>query len=138
VHLTIDEKIVKAGMSQRRPGPHVDGCFMAVQQYWGHEPEPGGVWNHNCNNVPREFVQRMPVVVAASVPGCRAWIGNFEGVPKGDGDLSHLSLGEGEVLPANVGYLLSPDCIHESMVIAEDTPRTFVRLALPNTFEYYS
>ena len=25
VHVTIDEKVVGPGMSQRRPGPHVDG-----------------------------------------------------------------------------------------------------------------
>ena len=27
-HMTVDEKIVAAGMSQRRPKPHVDGVFI--------------------------------------------------------------------------------------------------------------
>ena len=27
-HMTVDEKIVQPGMSQRRPGAHVDGRFM--------------------------------------------------------------------------------------------------------------
>lgn len=127
--LTVDEKIIQPGMSQRRPGPHVDGHFMKDNQLWGHGG--GGGWNHTCNEVP---VDRMPVIVAASVPGCRAWRGVFEGEPKNDGDLSHLDLGEGELLPANVAYLLSPDCIHESLRFEQETQRTFLRIALPATF----
>lgn len=73
-------------------------------------------------------------IVASSVPGCRAWRGQFDGEPKADGDLSHLELGEGEVLPANVGYLLSPDCVHESMIQARNVCRTFLRIALSVEF----
>lgn len=124
--VTIDEKIVKAGMSQRRPGPHVDGCFIPDLNYWGH----GGGWNHTCNNIP---VPRMAVIVAASVPGCRVWQGKFDTEPRNDGDLSHINdqLGVGELVPAHVGYLLSPDCVHESLTFAEDTKRQFLRIALP-------
>ena len=129
-HLTIDEKIIKAGMSQRRPGPHVDGCFVPAENKWGHTP---GGWLHNCNNISIEAPARMSVIVAANVPGCRVWRGTFLGTPKNDGDLSHISgqLGEGEIVPANYGYLLSPDCVHESMIFHKDTPRTFLRIALP-------
>lgn len=76
------------------------------------------------------------MIVAASVPGCRAWRGIFNGRPAKDGDLSHISdqLGDGEVLPANVGYLLSPDCIHESMTFDQRVARTFIRIALPVSF----
>jgi len=134
-HMTVDEQVVKAGHSQRRPGPHVDGCFMpdAIKPSWGHGG--GGGWLHKCNNIPIEVPSRMPVIIASSVPGCRAWTGKFDGEPKSDGDLSHLVLGEGEVLPANVGYLLSPDCVHESMIFDVDTPRTFLRIALPSKFK---
>lgn len=123
--LTVDEKIVKAGMSQRRPGPHVDGCFMPEMGHWGH-----GGWNHTCNNVP---VPRMSVIVAASVVGCRVWKGEFNAAPRNDGDLSHIAhlLDEGVQVPANVGYQLSPDCVHESAVFATDTQRQFMRIALP-------
>lgn len=124
-YVTVDEKIVKAGMSQRRPGPHVDGCFMPENNYWGHG---GGGWNHGCNAVP---VPRMPIIVAASVAGCKAWRGSFDAEPVNNGDLSHAVLGEGEVLSANMAYLLSPDCIHESLLFNEDTQRTFLRIALP-------
>jgi hypothetical protein len=130
-HMTVDEKIVAAGMSQRRPRPHVDGCFMPTAMRWGHGPGPS--WNHYCNDVGQGPIARMAVIVAASVAGCRAWRGRFDGEPKIDGDLSHIAeqLGEGEVLPAGVGYLLSPDCVHESMVFDSPTQRTFLRIALP-------
>lgn len=128
-HMTIDEKIVSAGMSQRRPKPHVDGCFTPSSMNWQHPPQ----WLHYCNNIGRSPIARMAVIVAASVQGCRAWKGKFEGQPADDGDLMHIAdqLDEGVVLPANVGYLLSPDCVHESMIFSKPTRRTFVRIALP-------
>jgi hypothetical protein len=42
----------------------------------------------------------------------------------------------GEVLPANIGYLLSPDCVHESMIQKEEVKRTFLRIALPTDFRF--
>ena len=122
--VTVDEKMVLAGQSQRRPGPHVDGCFQPERGRWGH-----GGWNHNCNNVP---IPRMSVIVASSFPACKVWEGDFDTEPKNDGDLSHISdqLVYGEIVPANVGYLLSPDCVHESLPMEKDTERSFLRIAL--------
>lgn len=130
-HMTVDEKIVKAGMSQRRPKPHVDGIFLPQQMSWGHT---GGGWNHGCNNVATGEPRRMAVIVAASKVGCRAWRGQFDAEPANDGDLSHLQLGTGEILNANIGYLLSPDCVHESIIQPHDVQRTFLRIALPVGF----
>lgn len=124
VHVTVDEKLIQPGQSQRRPGPHVDGCFMPQAMSWGN----GGGWNHNCNIIPGGL-KRMAIIVAASVAGCRAWRGTFSGGPKDDGDCSHIVTGRGEILPANMGYLLSPDCIHESMPFTEPTERQFLRIA---------
>jgi hypothetical protein len=131
-HMTVDEKVVVAGMSQRRPKPHVDGCFIPTEMRWG------GGWNHYCNNIANGTYKRMPIIVAASVAGCRAWKGEFDAAPDGAGDLSHISgqLGEGVILPANVGFLLSADCVHESMLFDTDTQRTFLRIALPVDFRF--
>jgi hypothetical protein len=136
-YLTVDEKIILAGMSQRRPRPHVDGCFRQVgdAMSWGGGGGGSG-WLHYCNDVGASPIGRMAVIVAASVAGCRAWKGRFIGRPASDGDLSHISdqLGAGEVLPPRVGYLLSPDCVHESMTFEQHTLRTFIRIALPVSF----
>lgn len=134
-HMTVDEKIIAPGMSQRRPKPHVDGCFMPAQHGWGHEPPSPG-WAHGCNNIPLEDFKRMPVIVAASAVGCRAWRGTFDAEPASDGDLSYLALGDGEVLPPNVGYLFSADCIHESMIQQKSVCRSFLRIALPVEFVF--
>lgn len=134
VTATVDESYVEAGMSQRRPGPHVDGCFIPEKQKWGND-SPGGGWNHFCNHLRAEKVQRMPVIVVSSVPGCMVWEGKFNGEPKNDGDLSHiqeqLNKAPNQVLGPNWAYLLSPDCIHESMRFKVGVQRTFLRLALP-------
>jgi hypothetical protein len=127
-YLTVDEKLIKKGATQRKPKPHVDGYFVPEFRSWSHQGGGGGGWNHNCNIIPG----RMPVIVASNFPACKAWKGEFEGEPKEDGDCSHIELyTPGKLLPANVGYLLSPDCIHESLPMEEDTLRTFIRIALP-------
>lgn len=139
-YMTVDEKVIKAGWSQRRPKPHVDGVFIKDRLNrdgktigdWGGGG--GNGWNHSCNNIGVGAVRRMPVIVAASAVGCRVWRGEFDGTPKDDGDLSHLILGDGEIVPKNIGYLLSPDCVHESMIQPAQTQRTFLRIALPVDF----
>ena len=74
-HMTVDEKVVQPGMSQRRPGAHVDGCFVPALQTWAHPNPPHPTWAHYCNNLP---IPRMSIIVAASVPGfsCResVWV----------------------------------------------------------------
>lgn len=132
-YLTVDEKIVPAGMSQRRPKPHVDGRFVEGKKHRYVENaigdwSSGGGWLHYCNRVP---FKRMAVIVAASAVGCRAWRGLFEAEPDDGGDLSHVPFTGGELLDAGFGYLLWPDCVHESLVFTEPTQRTFLRIALP-------
>ena len=129
-HMTVDEAVVPAGMSQRRPGPHVDGCFVPALRRWTHGGSSGG-WLHYCNNVPGGRIARMAVIVAASVAACRVWEGRFEGEPAQDGDLEHIrdQLGGCRLLAAGRGWLLSPDCVHESVRFVRPTRRTFLRIA---------
>ena len=124
--MTVDEKALKAGETQRKPGPHVDGKFNRAALKWGG----GGGWNHSCNILP---VARTPVIVASSFQACRAWLGDFDATPNEHGGLEHIQdqLGSGVMLDANMGYYLSPDCIHESLPMPHDVERTFLRIALP-------
>ena len=126
-HMTVDEKVIEPGFSQRRPGAHVDGCYLKEPQVWGH-PNPPGMWAHYCNNLPFD---RMAVIVASSVPGCIVYPGIFNGDPKNDGDCEHMrdQFTKSQLLPANQGYLLSPDCVHESRIFSEPTQRSFLRIA---------
>ena len=128
-HMTVDEKIVQPGMSQRRPGAHVDGRFLKEANTWGPPPPTRA---HYCNELP---LPRMTIIVAASVPGCTVYPGEFQGQPKSDGDLEHIrpQLGRGEILSPDQGYLLSPDCVHESMIFDRPTKRTFLRIAFSTT-----
>lgn len=129
-HMTVDEKVIQPGMSQRRPGAHVDGRFMVSDNRWGHPPGPS--WNHYCNNIGSAAIPRMSVLVAASVAGCIVYEGLFDGAPNEDGDLEHIrhQLPQGKLLRSCVGYWLSPDCVHESVRFARPTQRTFLRIAL--------
>ena len=113
-HMTVDEKIVQPGMSQRRPGAHLDGRFLGDELRWD----------------PWAYSNRMALVVASSVAGCKVYEGDFDAEPAEGGDLEHIreQLPEGELLPANRGFLLSPDCIHESLIFNEPTKRTFLRI----------
>ncbi len=124
-YMTVDENIVAPQMSQRRPGAHVEGRLSPKDLWWWHQ-EPG-----RGSSAKRRPVDRMAVIVTASVPGCIVYPGEFEGEPKSDGDLEHIrdQFSEGHLLAANRAFLLSPDCVHESMVFAERTKRTFVRIA---------
>lgn len=131
-YLTVDEKTLEAGETQRKPGPHVDGRFVPSMNRWGN-----GGWNHGCNVVPT----RMGIIVASSVPLCKAWEGEYEGVPRLTGDCTHILknedvLDEGKTLAANIAYLFSPDCIHESLPAIESCKRTFMRIALPLSYHW--
>lgn len=127
IHVTIDEKRLKAGETQRKPELHVDGRFMKDIDL-GVEGWNNSGWNHTCNELP---VERMSVAVASSVSRCRVHNGIFEGTPSEQGDLSHIrdQVGTGLLVPANEWHLLSPDCVHESLPMDKDVERSFIRVA---------
>ena len=101
---------------------------MKIQARWGHPGPTPGNWAHYCNDLP---VERMSIVVASSVPGCKVYEGVFIGDSRNDGNVEHLreQFGEGVLVPANKAFLLTPDCVHESMLFEEPTQRTFLRVA---------
>ena len=122
IHVTIDEKTLSLGQTQRKPELHVDGRFNG--EYWGHSPG----WNHYCNSVP---LPRMAVAVASTVPLCKVYHGEFQAEVGEQGNLSHIrnQVGEGLLVPANEWHLLSPDCVHESLPAEQETRRSFIRVA---------
>ncbi len=113
-HMNVDEKGDLPGCSQRRPGAHVDGCYVAEapSRYWRH-PQLAGDWLNYHNQVPRS---RMAIIVASSAPGCIVYPGLFQVNPEPDENCKHIraELGPGLLLEAGWRYLLGPDCIHDT------------------------
>jgi hypothetical protein len=157
VYLTVDQKVVEAGKTHRRPGLHVDGYphTIADQTYGnaerGYDGRPGiwaghahggtwgggGGWGGGSKNL--YWHDGTGLLTVSSVEGCRAWNQNFPGEPKVEGDCEHLRehCKEAVVLEANSLYWMSPGCVHESMPVAADIQRTFVRLSLPSACDWY-
>jgi hypothetical protein len=135
VYLTIDEKVVEAGQTHRRPRLHVDG--------W-HKTEDGSTSSGTWGGGGGSWGGAAPsggtgLLTIASRRGCRAYKQDFEGFPAPEGDCEHLrpQCREGEVLEMGTLYWLGALCVHESLPMAELTPRQFVRLSMPSTADWY-
>lgn len=124
-YLTIDEALVKAGETHRRPGIHVDGVGPDGKAgAWG-----GGGYAYNG------------MLTSATHVGCRGWTGEFQGRPAPNGDCSALTrecVGKPEVVmqPGRV-YFCGPMAVHEALPMPTDTRRQFVRLSMPSRSPWY-
>jgi hypothetical protein len=121
-YLTIDEKIVRAGETHRLQGLHVDGVYKGQWGGWGGG---GGGWGSVSTGM----------LTVASLPGCRAWRGTFNGLPGLEGECEHLRdqlPDEGTLFGAGDVFWVSGLCVHESVPMAQETPRQFVRLSMPS------
>lgn len=125
-YLTIDEALVKAGETHRRPGLHVDGIGPE-----GKEAAYGGGGGYGS----------WGMITAASVAGCNAFVGDFEGYPGSNGDCTHLGPESAEkrrvLLQAGRAYWLGPMTVHESFPMRRDTHRQFVRISMPSEAPWY-
>lgn len=125
-YLTIDEALVKAGETHRRPGLHVDGV--------GPNGEIGG-WGGGGG-----YAASGMLTVASHV-GCRGWSGVFIGRPRANGDCAHWR----EQCPPEMAIYLhssrvygcGPMFVHESLPMPVDTRRQFCRLSLPSNAPWY-
>ena len=137
----IDSKTSVLIISDGRIG-HIhrsEGLFEAINKF--HSTSVRTLKISSNFLIPKALLPRLARILSPKlylwfVHGLRgqAWRGMFDAVPASDGDLSHLTLGDGEILPANVGFLLSADCVHESMIQPTSIPRSFLRIALPVEF----
>jgi hypothetical protein len=118
-YLTIDEALIPAGESHRRPGLHVDGVGA-----WGG----GGKYGANG------------MILASDRFGCQGWNQSFDGEPGPEGDCSHLAdqCRNGSELvrmsPDRM-YWCSPLAVHESVPQSWSplpVKRALVRLSMPN------
>jgi hypothetical protein len=73
------------------------------------------------------------IILASDVQACRAYEGEYDGIPSHGGDCSHIDTrGMRETfMRSGVAYAGNVCMLHESLPIAQDCLRTVVRLNVP-------
>jgi hypothetical protein len=151
IFIMVDQKIVRANSTHRRPGMHIDGWWIP-----SGKPHPGldlkVLSDAGIHGTGRHVTQSLAghghridkgegwpdeaLFLASDVVGCRALVGLFEGEPGKGGDCTHLDLSGGKevVFEANRAYSGNVTMLHESMVLPADSLRTVVRLNVPGLY----
>jgi hypothetical protein len=146
-YLTIDEKVVKKGDTLRLKGLHVDGIGedgrtdLGIWAITGLRNYIASMWN-DVNKKWWEGAAGIGGMLTVSSPaGCRAWHKDFKGKIGYNGDCEPLRKlfpnNEATVFESGVAYWCNASCVHESMLVEEDTERQFVRLSMPNDAPWY-
>lgn len=146
-YLTIDEKHVVKGKTQRLKGLHVDGLgcdsrqTLSVWARFGIKQMCERQWNNMKLQWYHSAVGIGGMLTVSNPAGCRAWNKDFEGKINENGDCEHLREQfpdeEGTILESNTVYWCAGSCVHESLPMQEDTQRTFVRLSMPSPGPWY-
>ncbi len=125
IYLMIDQGFVKAGNSHRRPGLHIDGNWIEENRCHGGG---GGSHHHRGPDMTDELI-----ILASDVIGCRAYAGDFTGLPGENGDCYHIvidGLEKIDLSPYKV-YAGNVSMLHESIPVDIDCMRTMIRLNVP-------
>ena len=147
-YLTVNESVVRAGASQRRPGIHTEGTSILCwgEGGWGggwgggRGNFGGGEFGGGAPNPPAPFPQPEPVpsqpepkgrklgLYMASTDGsCRIWDSVTHDVDA-HGALLGPPLGSAHIMQPNGLYWLTDRTPHEALPVAVDTHRQFFRL----------
>ena len=138
-YLTIDEGIINAGSTQRRPGLHIDGNWVeGVNGISCHSPpDPNRPPGHiMCHGTPGHIMDEneQHLVLASSAVGCDVFIGEYE--MRGEfngGDCSYLDESELDSIRTKTGVAYvggSCSMLHAAAPVSQTSQRTFVRLNL--------
>jgi hypothetical protein len=137
--VTVDQREVKRGQSQRRPGPHVDGNYLFD---WGGGG--GGGWltgaaGRQLEPADHRLQYCSPtggMLIASDYEACRAWRGRFDGEPDQGGNCEHMQeqINRAELVPlvANAAYWMNSTGIHESLPVRATVQRSLLRITLPH------
>jgi hypothetical protein len=134
-YLTIHESLVKAGISQRRPGIHTEGtsrsCWGGSSPWGGDKFNPwgglipengwGGGWGGKSFNTGLYF--------ASNDGSCRVWNSTVsEDDVNSHGTLLCEPPGVSKQMKPGTLYWLTDRTPHEALPVAKDTKRQFFRL----------
>lgn len=135
IYLMVDQGVVRAGDTHRRPGLHIDGYWNPTLQAHGGHVFGGhtGGWRTGPDWLHCELSAPEAIILASDISACRAFEGEWAGVPGEGGDCQHINVdGMREVvLNANMAYAGNVAMLHESTPVLRDTLRTVVRLNVP-------
>jgi hypothetical protein len=134
IYLMVDQGVVRANASHRRPGAHIDGYWIAAKGRHGGGGGHAGKWQNPSPGWSQcDFSAPEALILASDVSASRALIGEFYEMPGEGGDCSMMDLSQlSEVrLLAGVAYAGNVTMIHESLPVPMDTARTLVRLSVP-------
>lgn len=135
IYLMVDQKVVKAGVTHRRPGMHIDGYWIPAKQChgdgWGHSPSHK-VHGHSTHCTSGDWPNES-IILASNVAACKGLVGEYSGAIGKGGDCSHLDLsGLTELLmQPNKVYVGNVTFLHESLPVLANCERTVVRLNVP-------
>lgn len=133
IYLMIDQGVVRAGTTQRRPGLHVDGYWVASKQRHGGGGGHCGSWDSNGGWKNCNFSAPEALILASNVTASRALVGQYEGLIGDGGDCSRVDTrGLSEIiLQGGIAYAGNVTMLHESLPVATDCQRALVRLSVP-------
>lgn len=157
IYLMVDQGLVKAGTTQRRPDMHIDGYWHPAKHAHGGNtpggghlpsapPSPGrhvqfsGHGSHSSQagysggwGSAATYGEREAITLASDIAACRVLIGDFNGAPGEGGDCSHIDLSglRSIILAPNIAYAGNVTMLHESLPVPMDCLRTVVRLNVP-------
>jgi len=140
VFIMIDQSIMKAGNTQRRPGVHIDGIWISddwdVETGW--KTDPGNIQKMGTHDTgrhqttpPKEPRKPQSIILASNVEGCAAYAGDWDGEIGEGGDASRLDLSRLQKRILNPFTAFSGDAmtlLHESIPVKHACQRTLVRL----------
>jgi hypothetical protein len=158
-YLLLDQKVVRRGESQRRPGVHIDGYWSAeISAHSGggrHNSTP----RPNPDRGPRKtpgthrpiipgthfkglsgsswsdanFAEPEALLLASDIFGSCGYVGEFEGQVGERGDCSHIDISHlmQQDLVGGIGYVGNITFLHESVPLPVEIPRTLVRINVP-------
>jgi hypothetical protein len=141
LYIMIDQGVVRAGVSHRRPGVHIDGYWNpAVRAHGGTGSHIGKSAHGGGRHLSgadswanADYVEHEGLLLASSVQAARAFEGEFTGQPGVGGDCAHIDLSGLREIPMLAGrtYAGNVTMLHDSLPVPFDCQRTLVRINVP-------
>jgi len=132
-YLTVDRRVIKEGMAQRRGGAHIDGNFSSFHGGNGWKVGGDGSVLSKREHHASYSTETGGMLIFSDKAGCKGWLGEFNGSIAAGGNCASLKLPKKEfMLTPNYVYHANSRFVHES--VSTGGLRTLVRITLPYNY----